>query len=189
MALLTVKQRNEYFKILGLGEYNKSNILKLQKKYFVRKKDQDSIYGRDTDALLRHLYNCRNLRNFSPLEFKCECGGRYCTGYPTWMKANTLQMIQRIRTFYGKPVYITSALRCTRQNSLDGGVANSKHKQGKAIDFYIAGETITLNNRKKLIDTIKKWDNFDYAYCWGYNSLGNNIYAPNMGTSIHIQTK
>ena len=33
MALLTVAQRKQYFKELGLGAYNKENILKFQKKY------------------------------------------------------------------------------------------------------------------------------------------------------------
>ena len=33
MALLTVEQRKTRFEFLGLGEYNKENIKKFQKKY------------------------------------------------------------------------------------------------------------------------------------------------------------
>ena len=55
MALLTVDKRKEYFKDLGLGEYSKENVLKLQKKYFTREKDRDGKYGSDTDNLLRHI--------------------------------------------------------------------------------------------------------------------------------------
>lgn len=189
MALLTITRRKEIFRTLKLGEYNKENILKFQKKYFTRKQDLDGIYGRDTDILLRHVYNCRNLRNFSPEEFRCECGGTYCTRYPDYMKSKTLGLIQRIRTYTGKPVIITSALRCATQNKMDGGIQNSKHKTGKAIDFHISGITTTITGRKKLINIIKEWDGHEYSYCWGYDSSGNNIYSPNMGNSIHIQTK
>ena len=86
MALLTEATRIKYFEKLGLGEYNEANIKKLQKKY-LRKKDVDGIYGTNTDNLLRHVYNVKAYtKNFEPEEFKCECGGRYCTGYPTYMK-------------------------------------------------------------------------------------------------------
>ena len=62
MALLAESTRKKYFKELGLGEYNKSNIKKLQKKYFSRQSDIDGIYGTDTDNLLRHVYNVKNSR-------------------------------------------------------------------------------------------------------------------------------
>ena len=41
MALLTVEKRKEYFKALGLGEYNEENIKALQKRYMLRKSDAD----------------------------------------------------------------------------------------------------------------------------------------------------
>ena len=189
MALLTLKQRKEYFNALGLGEYTKANILKFQKKYFTRKIDQDGIYGNNTDKLLRHVYNCLQVRNFAPLEFKCDCGGKYCTGYPDYMKLTTLKFMQRIRDYVGKPVTVTSGLRCRTQNRIDGGVANSKHLTGKAVDYYIAGITISLSGRKKLINTIKKWDNHDYSYCDGWDSDEDKRYSSTMGTAIHTQTK
>ena len=39
MALLSEAKRKEYFRALGLGDYNKANIKALQKKYFTRKGD------------------------------------------------------------------------------------------------------------------------------------------------------
>ena len=189
MSLLSIAKRKEYFKKLGLGEYNAKNIKKFQQMYFKRKIDIDSIYGFDTDRLLRHVVNCLEVRNFSPEEFKCTCGGKYCTGYPDRMRVKTLKFIQRIRDYTGKPVYITSGLRCKKQNQLDGGIKNSKHLTGQAVDYYIKGQTDTLAGRKKLISIIKTWDGHDYSYCWGYDSSGNNIYNPNMGNAIHTQTK
>lgn len=86
MALLTIEQRKARFEYLGLGEYNEANIKKFQRKY-LRKQDVDGKWGIDSDNALRHVYNVkRYTKSFTPEEFKCDCGGRYCTGYPTYMK-------------------------------------------------------------------------------------------------------
>lgn len=190
MALLTLAKRKEYFKYLGLGEYNKTNILKLQKQYFTRKKDCDGLYGQNTDYLLRHVYNVKRVcTNFTPQEFKCECGGRYCTGYPTQMKATELYNLQTIRTHYGKPMRITSGLRCRGyNNSLRGSVKNSKHMTGFAADFYIPGVTDSLSGRKSLIAYLKKLPHFDYAYSNGWCSLGYGFKATYMGSAVHMQS-
>lgn len=190
MALLTLAKRKEYFKYLGLGEYNKTNILKLQKQYFTRKKDCDGLYGQNTDYLLRHVYNVKRVcTNFTPQEFKCECGGRFCTGYPTQMKATELYNLQTIRTHYGKPMRITSGLRCRGyNNSLRGSVKNSKHMTGFACDFYIPGVTDSLSGRKSLIAYLKKLPHFDYAYSNGWCSLGYGFSASYMGSAVHMQS-
>lgn len=185
--MLTVKRRKELFRYLGLGEYNKANILKFQKKYFVRKKDQDGIYGRNTETLLKHVfYVKRYSKNFKPEEFKCECGGRYCTGYPTYMKPAVLVNIQKIRNKYGKPVHVTSGLRCKGLNSrLVGSSSTSRHLSGLAIDFYISGIMNALSRRKSLINFARKLANHHYSYCHGYSSGGYSVSAPNMGSAIH----
>ena len=53
--ILKIETREKYFKELGLGEYNKDNILKLQKKYFTNPKEWDGVYGVKTDILLKHV--------------------------------------------------------------------------------------------------------------------------------------
>lgn len=189
MALLTIKKRKEYFKKIGLGEYNTESIRKLQQMYFKRKMDIDGVYGFDTDTLLRHVVNCSDVRNFSPEEFKCACGGKYCTGYPDRMRLKTLKFIQRIRDYTDRPVHITSGLRCKMQNRIDGGVANSRHLTGQAVDYYIEKTTTNLSGRKLLIDIIRNWDDHDYSYCNGYDSKRIKIINPNMGNAIHTQTK
>ena len=156
MALLSEKTRKARFDSLGLGEYNKTNIKKLQKKH-LRPQDVDGVYGKDTDRLLRHLYNVKLCApDFKPTEFKCECGGRYCTGYPTYMKRVELRHIQSIRDHYKKPMTVTCGLRCKTYNSrLSGSVSNSLHLVGRAVDFYMEGVTDTLANRKKAMAVLK----------------------------------
>lgn len=189
--LLTKKKRIEYFEFLGLGEYNKESILKLQKQYFTDKYEWDGKYGVRTDTLLRHVVNVKkNCKNFVPEEFRCGCGGRYCTGYPTHMRAKELRHIQSIRDMYGKPVHITSGLRCRTFNTqLSGSSKASRHMLGKAVDFYISGETDTLEGRKKIINAAKRLPNHNWSYCNGYDSLGGHPFAPNMGNAIHTEVK
>ena len=187
MALLSEKGREKRFKALGL-EYNKEGIKALQKRY-LRKKDVDGIYGVDTDNLLRHVYNCSLVKNFKPEEFKCECGGRYCTGYPSYMKKVELKNLQSIRDHFGKPMTVTCGMRCRPyNNSLRGSITNSKHLTGYATDFYMAGVTDTLANRKAAIKWIKKLPNHGYTYGNGINSYGLSLSAPYMGNALHTDT-
>lgn len=189
MALLTVEQRKTRFNYLGLGEYNAENIKKFQKKY-LRAKDADGIYGTNTDNLLRHVYNVKKYtKNFSPEEFKCECGGKYCTGYPTYMKQVELENLQSIRTHFNKPMTITCGMRCRPyNNSLKGSISNSKHLTGYATDFYMKGVTDTLANRKAAIKWIKKLPNHNYTYGNGINSYGYSTAASYMGNALHTDT-
>lgn len=195
MALLSLEKRKEYFKYCGLGVYNEANILKMQKKYLMREEDWDGIYGKDTDSLLRHLRNCKKYasKNFTPQEFRCGCNGRYCCGYPTRMKAKELAHIQTIRTHYGKPMVITSGLRCDRYNAEVGGVPDSRHKAGYAVDFYIAGLTDNLAGRKKVIKYARKLKNHHYSYGDGVYAYSTGPIrsksAPSMGNAVHTDTK
>ena len=188
MALLTIEQRKKRFERLGLGEYTEANIKKLQKKY-LRPKDVDGIYGTDTDNLLRHIYNCSYAPSFKPEEFKCECGGKYCTGYPTYMKKAELLNLQRIRNHYTRPMTVTCGMRCKDYNSkLNGSIQNSLHLVGRACDFYMKGVTDTLANRKKAIKWIKTLPNHHYTYGDGINSNGYKVVAPYMGNALHTDT-
>lgn len=191
MALLTVDKRKQYFKELGYGTYNKSSILKFQKKYMLRKSDWDGIYGTNTDNTLRTVYNVKKYtKNFKPEEFRCECGGRYCCGYPSYMKPHELQNIQAIRTHFNKPIIITCGMRCKPYNSrLSGSISTSRHLTGQAIDFYQKGVTDTLANRKRAIKWIKKLPYHNYTYGNGINSNGYRVRAPYMGNALHTDTK
>lgn len=192
MALLTKDERKTRFKFLGLGEYNKNNIKKFQKIAFPTLPNQwDGVYGTNTDRALRHWYNVKKVtKNFEPEEFKCECGGRYCTGYPSYMKQKQLKNLQSIRNHYGKPIKVTCGLRCkTYNNKLSGSISNSRHLTGYATDFYISGVTDTIARRKSAIKWIRTLPNHNYTYGNGYNSNGYGIKAPYMGNALHTDTK
>lgn len=190
MALLSIEKRKSYFQKLGLGEYYQANILKLQKKYMLRKSDWDGIYGPNTDTLLRHLVNCRHVANFEPEEFVCGCGGKYCSGYPDRMKVRELRHLQSIRTHFGKPVEITSGLRCKQYNaSLSNSSATSPHMIGKAADIYIKGVSDTFEGRKKIVNYAKEQKGHSYSYCNGYDSNGNAVNSPKMGKAVHTAVK
>ena len=199
MALLTVEKRKEYFKELGLGEYNEENIKALQKRYMLRKSDADGKYGTNTDNLLRHLWNCHlylKPENFKPEEFRCGCNGRHCCGYPTYMKAVELKNVQAIRTHFGKPMTITCGLRDPEYNREVGGIPNSEHKKGLAVDYHIKGVTDTLANRKSNIAWISKLPGHHYTYgdgifietANGKTSRGY-VSAPGMGNAMHTDSR
>lgn len=189
MALLPEAKRKQYFKDLGL-EYNEATIKALQKKYMLRKSDADGKYGPNTDNMLRTVHNVlTHTKNFDPREFRCECGGKYCCGFPSYMKKVELKNLQAIRDHYGKPMTVTCGLRCKGYNKkLRGSIQNSKHLTGYATDFYMPGVTDTLANRKKAIAWIKKLPNHNYTYGNGINSNGVKVSAGYMGNALHTDT-
>ena len=192
MITLSDDKRKELFEYLGLGKVNKTNIKKFQRSAFGKNSSEvDGIFGPKTDTALMHWYNVfKYTKNFDPKEFKCECGGRYCTGYPDYMKPNVLKNIQAIRNHWGRPITVTCGLRCKTYNrKLNGSIQNSKHLTGQAIDFYQLGVTDTLANRKKSIKWIKKLPNHTYTYGNGINSYGYSVSAPYMGNALHTDTK
>lgn len=186
--MLNIKARQKYLQYLGFykgeidgieGELTKNAYLKLQKKYFIRKQDIDGIYGNDTDRLLQNAYNVEAYtKNFELKEFKCQCGGRYCTGYPAILDTQLLKNIQKIRDKYGATT-ITSGMRCTQHNANEGGVSNSKHKYGKAADF-VNSTSRSESGRKAIMSYWRTLPGNNYTYC----NIGGNY--PNMGRAVHV---
>lgn len=103
--------------------------------------------------------NVKDFPNFKYSEFKCHCGGKYCNGYPVPFSYDLASNLQNIRTHFGKPLKITSPLRCETWNSKQGGVKNSKHKKGWACDFYISGVSYDT-----LASYVKTLPYFHYCY-------------------------
>lgn len=188
MSLLTKAKRKEWMKTLGY-EYSKDGILKMQRDYFKRKQDQDGIYGRNTDNLLRHLHHVKvYTKNFKPEEFRCPCG--HCTGYPTWMRVNELKHIQSIRDHYDRPMTITSGLRCEFGNEKVGGSSTSGHLKGKACDFYAKGVTDSVPNRNKALVWIKRQPHHKFTYgAHMVDSDGAYRTAESMGNAMHTEVR
>lgn len=84
----------------------------------------------------------KGIKHWSPEEFRCRCGEYhepYCDGFPVLPDRTLLELADDIREQFGKPAHRSSAIRCTQHNADEGGVANSRHLSGKALDFYIEG--------------------------------------------------
>ena len=103
--------------------------------------------------------NINDFKNFKLSEIKCKCGGKYCNGYPTGFSYELLRQLQDARNYFGKPVIITSALRCATHNKNVGGVKNSKHTQGRAVDFYVKG--VSYKTLKAYMDK-QPYGNYTY---------------------------
>ena len=103
--------------------------------------------------------NINDFKNFEFKELKCKCGGKYCNGYPTGFSYELLRQLQDIRTHFGKAVIITSAVRCSQHNKNVGGVSNSKHTKGKAVDFYVKG--VSYSTLKSYVNKLP-YNNYTY---------------------------
>lgn len=188
MALLTKAQADARLKYLGYGGYSKSSILKFQKDAFKDKSLHDGVHGPITDTALRHFYNVRRAtRSFKPQEFRCNCG--HCSGYPTHMRQVELKHLQKIRDHYGKPMEITSGLRCAYENKRVGGVPNSSHLSGYAADFHISGVTDTAAQRTETLKYIKGLPNHQFSYgAYIVDSEGKYWASGSMGNAMHTET-
>lgn len=78
---------------------------------------------------------------FDREEFKCKCGGQYCDGYPAEMQEKVVRIADAARKHFGRPAHVVSGLRCETWNTIQGGVWNSQHRYGEAIDLQIPGVT------------------------------------------------
>lgn len=76
-----------------------------------------------------------DIQFFSRTEFRCQCGGKYCNGYPAEPAEETVRMADEIRKRVGVPLTVNSGLRCARHNAEVGGVSNSLHTTGQAVDL------------------------------------------------------
>lgn len=76
---------------------------------------------------------------FTREEFRCKCAGRYCDGYPAEMQEKVVRIADAARKHFGRPAHVVSGLRCQEWNRLQGGVWNSQHRYGEAIDLRIDG--------------------------------------------------
>ena len=49
------------------------------------------------------------------------------------------EILDKIRSYFEKPVTITSGCRCLKWNTAQGGSKNSQHMDGRAADIKIQG--------------------------------------------------
>lgn len=156
-------------------------ILKVNK-HFLSKKYHSKNYFEATDIVLRNLraFTRSGCTDFTLEEFKCSCGGRFCSGYPVILKQNLLRNLQSLRDYYNCTITITCGLRCQKYNDLlPGSIKHSKHTMGKAADIYVSRKSDTVKGRKQIIS---KWMTFPAA---SYAYQGTK----NMGNATHVDIK
>lgn len=67
----------------------------------------------------------------------CSCGR--CGGFPVEPAEKLMRLADAVREAAGRPMVPTSTVRCEAHNREVGGVANSRHMKGHAMDFRIPG--------------------------------------------------
>lgn len=72
--------------------------------------------------------------NFKVKEFACKDGSD-----PIFISMELVDVLQKIRNHFGKPVNINSAYRTPSHNKKEGGVDYSQHLYGMASDIRISG--------------------------------------------------
>lgn len=82
----------------------------------------ESLYGKSWDSI----------KHFKKSEFICKCG----CGLNN-IQLDVVKIADEVREHFGNPAIVTSGTRCSKHNKEVGGVANSRHLKGKAIDMYV----------------------------------------------------
>lgn len=114
----------------------RNEIVELQKELGVT---VDGVAGNETITAYNNrvgndYYNWNDIKNFKKDEFTCKCG----CGLNN-MNLAVVKIADEVREHFGSPAIVTSGSRCEKHNKEVGGVSNSRHLQGKAIDMYVKG--------------------------------------------------
>jgi uncharacterized protein YcbK (DUF882 family) len=78
--------------------------------------------------------NVRLSQNFRVKEFACTDGSD-----PVFVADELVEVLQKIRSHFGKAVKITSAYRTPTKNKAVGGETYSQHLYGMAADIKVSG--------------------------------------------------
>lgn len=112
----------------------RNEVVELQKELGVT---VDGVVGNETiTAYNNKVGNETNswdsIKHFKQSEFTCKCG----CGLNN-MNLAVVKIADKVREHFGSPAIVTSGSRCEKHNKEVGGVSNSRHLQGKAIDMYV----------------------------------------------------
>lgn len=111
------------------------------------------------------------IKYFKRDDCKCKCGGEYCKGFPVEPSQTLIRVADRVRAHFGKPAIPSSVVRCSKHNANVGGVSNSRHKLGKAMDFRISGVPAST-----VLAYVKKQPEIRYAYAINSSYVHMDVY-------------
>ena len=109
----------------------------------------------------------KDIRYFTRAEFQCKCGGQFCDGYPTEMQESVVRIADAAREHFGRPAHVISGLRCPQWNAHEGGVENSQHMYGEAIDLRIEGVPA---------ETLRQFVSAQPGHRWSYCINSTNVH-------------
>lgn len=75
--------------------------------------------------------------HFRVREFRCKDGSD-----PVFIDSALVELLERIREHFSKPVIITSAYRTPAHNAKSGGAKFSQHLYGRAADIRVQGVSV-----------------------------------------------
>lgn len=84
-------------------------------------------------------------------------GNRCTKEHVVYLTALVDNVLDPLRERFGKPIIVNSGFRCPALNKAVGGVANSQHVKGEAVDI----DTGTRQGNKELFEIIRKELPFD----------------------------
>lgn len=138
----------------------------------------DGFAGKETEMALKHAVSLGYLdkdeeptdpaetgtfwdgiKYWTREEFRCQCGGKYCDGFPAEPDQALVELLDDVREHFGRPGHRSSGLRCDTWNAIQGGVGNSYHRIGKAMDFRIEGQSAAV-----VCSYIRTHPNCKYTY-------------------------
>lgn len=191
---MTIKQQQHLLAYLGYyagdidgkwGTLSKTATVAFQKDFGLT---ADGVCGEATEKALKHsvAYGISKkvettttttsgdfwdgIKYFKRTEFKCKCGNVYCNGYPAEPQEKLIKVADKVREYFGSPATVSSGLRCTTHNANVGGVSNSRHLSGKAMDFCIKGKTAS-----QVLAYVKQQSDIRYAYAIDSNFVHMDI--------------
>lgn len=89
--------------------------------------------------------------SFKASELRCKCS-RCNKQVPHKVKRESLDLLQRLRDAYGKPLVITSAYRCEKHPAESGKANPGQHNKGTAFDISVSDGAMAFQIMKLAFD-------------------------------------
>jgi hypothetical protein len=176
---MTIKQRQCLLFYLGYyvggidgvwGSGSRESCKAFQRDFFQMPEKVDGVCGAETEKALTHAvaYGMPvkkeeastsgdfwdGIKYFRKAEFACKCG---CGASD--MEEKLIKTADKVREHFGNTVIVSSGRRCKTHNARVGGVSNSRHLSGKAMDFCVSGMSASM-----VLTYVQKLPEIRYAY-------------------------
>jgi hypothetical protein len=137
----------------------RNQIIDIQKQLGVT---PDGVAGAETITAFNNKVNSifeswDSIQHFKKSEFTCKCG----CGLNN-IQLEVVKIADEVREHFGNPAIVTSGSRCSKHNTEVGGVANSRHLQGKAIDMYV--QNVSWNDLLEYLRELEQKGKIRYCY-------------------------